>query len=60
MLKRRFLQKGWKMYGVSNPSYDAKAALPGKDGKPNDAQMLAAEQITRHVVKYGVQERLTR
>ena len=38
MLKRRFLQNGWKMHGTSNASYDAmakvKAALPAKDGKP--------------------------
>ena len=49
MLKRRFLQNGWKMYGTSNSSYDAmatvKAALPARDGKPIRPQSIRTKTI---------------
>ena len=49
MLKRRFLQNGWKMYGTSNSSYDAiatvKVALPAINGKPIRPQSIRTKTI---------------
>ena len=49
MLKRRFLQHGWKMWGTSNASYDAmakvKAALPANDGRPIRPKSIRTKTI---------------
>ena len=51
MLKRRFLQNGWKLYGTSNASYDAmanvKAALPGARPKSIRTKTIGPTELPK-------------